>query len=321
MRTAAEVVEAVRSGRRGGLARAITLVESERSDHRELAAEVVSELSREPKEAMRLGVSGVPGVGKSTFIDALGASLCERQHRVAVLAVDPSSALSGGSILGDKTRMGRLSAHENAFVRPSPTSGRLGGVARKTRETITLCEAAGYDVVIVETVGVGQSETLVAEMVDLYLVLMLAGAGDSLQGIKRGILELADIVAINKADGDNVEPAKSAASAYANALRLMRGEDVPVTTVSALTGDGVSDLFEMIEGHYASYKIDGTLRARREAQSVRWMWQLVEQSLLHRLRSDPDLRKLGQDMESAVTERRESAWRAAQRIVSRYLGE
>ncbi len=319
MRTAAEYVDGVRSGRRGGLARAITLIESERSDHRALAAEVIGELLREPKEAMRLGVSGVPGVGKSTFIDTLGATLCEQARRVAVLAVDPSSALSGGSILGDKTRMGRLSAHPNAFVRPSPTSGKLGGVARKTRETITLCEAAGYDIVIVETVGVGQSETLVAEMVDLYLVLMLAGAGDSLQGIKRGILELADLVAINKADGDNVEPAKSAAAAYSNALHLMRGEDVPVTTVSALTGDGIAELFAMIEGHYATFQIDGTLAARRKAQSVRWMWQLVEQTLLGRLRSEPSLRALGERLEAAVGDRSETAWRAAKEIVDAYL--
>ena len=237
---AQDYVDGVRRGDRAILARAITLIESEQPAHAELAQEVLEVLLPDTGGAHRVGISGVPGAGKSTFIDALGTTLTSQEHRVAVLAVDPTSSISGGSILGDKTRMSALSNDPNAFIRPSPTSGTLGGVARKTRETILLCEAAGFDVVLVETVGVGQSETIVAGMVDFFLVLFIAGAGDELQGIKRGILEVADMLAINKADGDNRPRAIRAQASYQSALRLMRGDRVPpVVTCSALEKTGL----------------------------------------------------------------------------------
>src|SRR5438477_7268642 len=241
----------VRAGNRRALAKAITLVESTRADHQRAAQRLLEVLLPETGRATRVGISGVPGVGKSTFIEAFGLFLIGRGKRVAVLAVDPSSARSGGSILGDKTRMPRLSAAPEAFIRPSPSTGSLGGVTRRTREALLVCEAAGYDAVLVETVGVGQSEFAVASMVDFFLVLMLAGAGDELQGIKKGILELADALAINKADGENVRPAEQAAAQYRSALRLFSHAtqlwDPPVVTVSALEGRGMDQVWSIIE--------------------------------------------------------------------------
>ncbi len=267
---------------RAGLARAITLVESRRADHQARARDLLASAMRETGKAQRIGITGVPGVGKSTFIDALGMMLIEQGHRVAVLAVDPTSRRSGGSILGDKTRMARLAADERAFIRPSPAGETLGGVSRKTRETMLLCEAAGYDIVLVETVGVGQSETVVADMVDFFLVLMLPNAGDELQGIKKGVLEVADLIAINKADLD-AKAAKRAARAYEIALHILEPADPdwspPVHTVSAVSGDGLPELWAAIEMHRKKTEASSSRARRRAEQQVRWLDSLIEEGL------------------------------------------
>ncbi|GII27948.1 methylmalonyl Co-A mutase-associated GTPase MeaB [Planotetraspora mira] len=278
MTTHDDYLRGVLKGDRRGIARAITLVESTRPDHRELAQRLLVELTPHAGKARRVGVSGVPGVGKSTFIEALGTSLTARGHRVAVLAVDPSSKRSGGSILGDKTRMGRLSADQNAFIRPSPTAGTLGGVATATREAMVVVEAAGYDIVLVETVGVGQSETAVADMVDTFLLLTLARTGDQLQGIKKGVLELADVIAVNKADGEHELAARKAASELAGALRLLRSS-TPVLTCSGMTGAGLEELWSQVVRHQEG--VD--LAAKRSRQQVEWTWALVRDRLLSRL--------------------------------------
>ena len=298
------LVEGVRAGRRAVLARAITLIESRKPEHRELAEELVQALLPSTGSAIRVGITGVPGVGKSTTIDALGTHLLEQGHRVAVLAVDPSSSRTGGSILGDKTRMARLSMDDRAFVRPSPAAGTLGGVAARTRETLLLCEAAGYDVVLVETVGVGQSETAVADMTDSFLVLMLPGAGDELQGIKKGIIELADILAVNKADGPNAARAKKAAADYRAALHLLGGREphwsTPVLTYSGLTGEGIEELWNQVLLHRERAGQAGALAARRSAQQVKWMWALFDDRLRGRLHADPSLRAELPAIERAV---------------------
>ena len=312
-------VDGVRGGDRAILARAITLVESEQPAHAELAQKVLEALLSETGGAYRVGISGVPGAGKSTFIDALGTILTDRGHRVAVLAVDPTSTISGGSILGDKTRMSTLSNDPNAFIRPSPTSGTLGGVARKTRETILLCEAAGFDVVLVETVGVGQSETIVAGMVDFFLVLMIAGAGDELQGIKRGILEVADMLAINKADGDNRQRATRAQASYQSALRLMRpGVEPPVVTCSALEKTGLSELWALIVESRRDGEASGELQRKRQAQQVKWMWDMIEDALRHALRGDPELSALIAQLEDAVGTGRATPSAAALQVLRRF---
>ena len=250
---ASDLASGIRAGDRATLARAITLIESKRADHRKTAHLLVQDLLAQTGKAVRLGITGAPGAGKSTTIDALGTHLTAQGHKVAVLAVDPSSTRTGGSILGDKTRMSRLAVDPNAFIRPSPSSGTLGGVAAKTRETMLLCEAAGYDVLIVETVGVGQSETTVADMTDFFLVLMVAGAGDELQGLKKGIVELADMIAVNKSDGDNIGRARVAAGDYRAALHILAPRSLnwspPVITYSALTGDGISGLWNQVMAH------------------------------------------------------------------------
>jgi LAO/AO transport system kinase len=255
-------------------------------------------------KALRIGVTGVPGVGKSTTIDALGTYLTDKGHRVAVLAVDPSSVRSGGSILGDKTRMPRLAADENAFIRPSPSAGTLGGVASRTRETMLLCEAAGYDVVIVETVGAGQSEIAVAEMTDTFLVLMLPGAGDELQGIKKGLLELADLVGVNKADGDNIPRAKAAATSLKAALHILASsagtDEPPVLTYSALKGDGIDRLWQAALDHRRSLEKSGRLPEKRRNQQVRWMWTLIDERFRDRLRSDATIKSRLRSLEAAV---------------------
>jgi LAO/AO transport system kinase len=282
-----EYVDGVRAASRTHLGRAITLVESSRPDHQELAQELLVRLLPYAGHAHRVGITGVPGAGKSTFIDALGTNLTALGSRVAVLTVDPSSTRSGGSILGDKTRMQRLAVDAAAFIRPSPTSGTLGGVARATRESIVIVEAAGYDVVLVETVGVGQSETTVANMVDTFLVLMLARTGDSLQGIKKGVLELADVLAVNKADGDDELPARQAARELADALRLLQPASPswqpPVLTCSGLTGAGLQTVWAQIEQHRATIAATGELAAKRERQQVEWMWAMVHDRLMSRL--------------------------------------
>src|SRR5476651_25787 len=295
---------AIRSGDRATLARAITLIESTRADHRRSAHRLVQELLPFTGKAVRLGITGAPGAGKSTTIDALGTFLTALGHKVAVLAVDPSSSRTGGSILGDKTRMARLAIDPSAFIRPSPSSGTLGGVAAKTRETMLLCEAVGYDVLIVETVGVGQSETTVADMTDFFLVLMVAGAGDELQGIKKGIVEIADMIAVNKADGDNIARAKLAAADYRGALHILVPQSPtwspPVATYSALTGDGISELWSQVMAHKEKMTGAGELAARRRDQQVKWMWTMLEERLTARLRSDPAVRAKVRQAETAV---------------------
>ncbi|SCW79080.1 methylmalonyl Co-A mutase-associated GTPase MeaB [Ancylobacter rudongensis] len=298
------LVEGVRSGHRATLARAITLVESRKPAHRLLAAELLQALLPQTGHAIRVGITGVPGVGKSTTIDSLGSHLIAQGHKVAVLAVDPSSSRTGGSILGDKTRMGRLALEERAFIRPSPAAGTLGGVAARTRETMLLCEAAGYDVVLVETVGVGQSETAVADMTDTFLVLMLPGAGDELQGIKKGIIELADIVAVNKADGANLARARAAAGEYRGALHVLGGREsfwsTPVLTYSGLTGEGVEALWAKVLEHRNRSEAAGALSARRSAQQVKWMWTLFDERVRERMRAEPALRARLPSIEHAV---------------------
>ncbi|MFG1401065.1 methylmalonyl Co-A mutase-associated GTPase MeaB [Xanthobacter sediminis] len=290
----AKLAEGVARGERAALARAITLVESRRADHRARAQALLQSLLPRTGGAFRVGITGVPGVGKSTTIDALGTHLTGLGHKVAVLAVDPSSSRTGGSILGDKTRMARLSMDERAFIRPSPSSGTLGGIAAKTRETMLLCEAAGFDVVLVETVGVGQSETAVADLTDTFLVLMLPGAGDELQGIKKGVLELADIVAVNKADGDNIVRARAAASEYRAALHLLGARQAhwspPVLTYSALTGDGIAEVWAQVVLHRQKCEAAGAFAATRQAQQVRWMWTLLNERLAEKVSCDPGVK-------------------------------
>ncbi len=313
-------VEGVRASERAMLARAITLIESEHPKHEALAQEVLTRLLPHTGGALRVGISGVPGVGKSTFIEALGMHLVGLGKRVAVLAIDPSSTVSGGSILGDKTRMARLSRESAAYIRPSPSSGTLGGVARKTRETLLLCEAAGFDVVLVETVGVGQSETVVADMVDFYLVLMLAGAGDELQGIKRGILEVADMIAINKADGDNLVRAERARAEYRAALHLMRpGAEPEVTTCSALENTGIERVWSSVDKRLEALRESGQLQKRRRAQQINWMWSMIEDGLLAALHAHPEVASLGPRLEQDVREGRATPTAAARRILGTFL--
>lgn len=296
----------IRSGDRSGLARAITLVESTRQDHRSQAQQLLLELSPDGGNALRVGITGVPVVGKSTTIEALGMYLIEQGHRVAVLAVDPSSTRTGGSILGDKTRMGRLSVHPDAYIRPSPTSGTLGGVAKATRETVVLLEAAGFDVILIETVGVGQSEVTVANMVDTFVFLTLARTGDQLQGIKKGVLELADIVVVNKADGEHAIEAKKAARELSGALRLIYPHDTlwrpPVLTMSALENNGVSEMWDTVLQHRAVLTEAGEFEAKRRRQQVDWMWAMVRDAVLDRVLNAPDVKASRADIEQQVRE-------------------
>ncbi len=314
----ATLARRVRAGDRAALARAITLIESRRGDHQASARELVQTLLPETGKAIRVGITGSPGVGKSTTIDALGMFLIEGGHKVAVLAVDPSSARTGGSILGDKTRMARLAASERAYIRPSPASGTLGGVAAKTREAMLLCEAASFDVVLVETVGIGQSETAVADMTDFFLALMLPGAGDELQGIKKGIVELADMIAINKADGDNIQRANLAAAEYRGALHILtpRSEHwhPPVVTYSALTVAGIGELWQKILEHRAAMSASGEFASRRREQQVKWMWSMLEQRMMARLRADASVRARVKKIEAEVADGRVTPSLAAEQI-------
>lgn len=309
----------VRGGDRSELARAITLVESTRADHREQAQHLLTELMPSAGTAMHVGITGVPGVGKSTTIEALGMHLIEGGQRVAVLAVDPSSTRTGGSILGDKTRMARLAVHPDAYIRPSPTSGTLGGVARATRETIVLLEAAGFDVILVETVGVGQSEVAVANMVDTFVFLTLARTGDQLQGIKKGVLELADIVVVNKADGKHATEAKAAARELSAALRLIHPRETlwrpPVLTMSALEGVGVQELWDAVLRHRDVLTGAGEFEARRRAQQVDWTWSMVRDAVVDQVVNHPAVQEMRAGVERQVRDGELLPAVAAQRLL------
>jgi LAO/AO transport system kinase len=315
-----ELATAVRSGDRAALPRAITLLESTRADHREQAQQLLLELLPDSGNAHRVGITGVPGVGKSTTIESLGMQLIEQGHRVAVLAVDPSSTRTGGSILGDKTRMARLAVHPGAYVRPSPTSGTLGGVAKATREAVVLLEAAGFDVILIETVGVGQSEVAVANMVDTFVLLTLARSGDQLQGIKKGVLELADVVVVNKADGDHLREARSAARELSSAIRLIYPRKMlwrpPVLTMSAVEGTGLTEMWDTVERHRQVLTDAGEFEARRRAQQVDWTWQMVRDTVLDQVLSNPAVRKIRADVERQVRAGELTPALAAQQILS-----
>jgi len=315
--TLADYVESVLGRNRTMLARAITLMESNRPDHEQIAQELLNRLLPHTGRSIRVGLTGGAGVGKSALIEALGCRLTAEGHRVAVLAIDPSSVRSGGSLLGDKTRMVRLSADPNAFIRPSPAGLVLGGVARKTRETMLLCEAAGYDVVLIETVGIGQSEVSVASMTDYLVVLILTGAGDELQGIKRGLLELADMIAIAKADGENLHRAKITASKYACAMHLLHGsgDQPPVVTCSSLDGSGIDEMWNIITEHTRERDRSGALKAQRSAQSAAWMWSLVDEQIRETLQQTDAIRRVAADAERAVRSGVLSPALAAQAIV------
>jgi len=322
MTQTAELARAVCEGDRRALARAITLVESTRADHRDDAVALLEEILPATGAAMRVGISGAPGAGKSTFIETLGVHLVDAGHRVAVLAVDPSSARSGGSILGDKTRMEQLSRRAEAFIRPSPSGGTLGGVARRTREALLVCEAAGFDVVLVETVGVGQSEVAVAGMVDLFVLLLAPGAGDELQGVKRGIVELADLLVVNKADGDLADLARHTASDYAHALHLVRSSDAEaidrVRTCSALLGEGIDEVWEAVGALIGAVRASGELDTRRTEQARAWMWSEVTETLLDDLRKDAAVAEKIGVLEVEVSSGRMSPAAAAREVLAAF---
>ena len=314
-----EFIDGVLAQNRRIVAKTITLIESSLPAHQEKAKTIVDTLLPYAGNAVRIGITGVPGVGKSTYIESFGLQLVDQGHQVAVLAVDPSSSKSGGSIMGDKTRMERLSLEQRAFIRPSPSGGTLGGVARRTRETIVVCEAAGFDVIIVETVGVGQSETTVASMVDFFLVLMLAGAGDELQGIKKGVLELADAIAINKADGNNIGNAAKAKIEYEKALNLLTPSSKiwspPVLTCSALTMDGIDDIWQTILDYKEKLETSGELMAKRKRQALDWLWALVEEGLRERFYRNSDVEKSLAEIVAAVEKGETAPTAAAQRLL------
>ena len=310
----------IKSGDRRELARAITLIESTRSSHRVQAENLLAKIIPDSGKSIRIGISGVPGVGKSTFIEALGLYLIKLGHKVCVLAVDPSSPRTGGSILGDKTRMEMLSRNQNAFIRPSPSSGTLGGVARRTRETILVCEAAGYDVVLVETVGVGQSETAVANLVDMFLLLIAPGGGDELQGIKKGIVELADLVIVNKADGDLLPAAERANRDYAAALHLLRVQSKnwhPKTLLcSSIHGSGISEAWRIVDAFKQIQATTNALTTLRKQQAIVWMWDEIYESLIDKLKSSPTVKKLIPDMEIDVQDGKITPSKAAREILN-----
>jgi LAO/AO transport system kinase len=311
--------KAVRAGDRRALARAITLVESERADHRAEAVALIEELLAATGGAVRVGITGQPGAGKSTFIEALGLHLVDAGHRVAVLAVDPSSTLSGGSILGDKTRMEELSRRHEAYIRPSPSGRTLGGVARRTREALLLCEGAGFDVVIVETVGSGQSDVAVAELVDVFVLLVPPAGGDELQGIKRGIMELADVVVVTKADGDLVPAANRTAADHRHAVHLLHGQDPPpVVTCSAMTGEGVDDAWAAVRAVHDRREASGARADRRSAQARSWLWDEVRETLLDELRTDPGVAGMAPSLEADVIAGTLSPAAAAQQLLSAF---
>jgi LAO/AO transport system kinase len=317
------LADAVRAGDRRALARAITLVESTRPDHRAEAEAVLSELLVDTGGATRIGISGAPGAGKSTFIEAFGGHVVGHGHRLAVLAVDPTSARTGGSILADKTRMTELSRHPDVFIRPSPGGSHLGGVARRTREALLLCEAAGFDVVVVETIGVGQSEVAVADLVDLFCLIVAPGGGDDLQGIKRGIMELADLLVVNKCDGDLAAAAQRAQADYANALHLLRprwkGWATQVLACSAIEDTGVDEVWQAVEAFHAAVG-DDALAANRARQAVAWLWSEVDDALLDRLRDDPSVAARIAPLEAEVATGTRTPTAAARELLDTFRG-
>ena len=320
--TAPALIEGIRAGDRRSLARAITLSESTRQDHRSLADEVLETLLPETGRSRRIGISGPPGVGKSTFIEAFGLHVIDQGHRLAVLAIDPSSRRTGGSILGDKTRMADLSHRHEAFIRPSPGSGHLGGVARRTREAMLLCEAAGFDVVVVETIGVGQSEVAVADMVDLFALLVSPGGGDELQGIKRGIMELADLVIVNKADGDLAAAAGRTRADYAAAVHLLRPKwqawATEVMACSALTSAGVDEVWEAVGRFGDRVTSSGELPSARSQQATAWLWSEISDTLIERFRSDPSVAPMLQEAETSVATGLHTPTHAARMLLDRF---
>jgi LAO/AO transport system kinase len=319
-----DLARRVRAGDRRALGRAITLIESQRADDRPQAESLLEALLPYRVDSIRIGISGVPGVGKSTFIEAFGSHAISQGHRVAVLAVDPSSTLSGGSILGDKTRMETLGRHADAFIRPSPAGATLGGVTRYTREAISVCEAAGYDVVIVETVGVGQSETAVKEMTDLFLLLLSPSGGDELQGMKKGIVELADLVLVNKADGAFETAARHTVSDYRNAIHLLRPASanwqVPVESCSALTGAGIDKAWDLVTAYRAALGASGEIAARRASQSRAWLWSEVSGQLLDALRAHPEVDTRRRQMEERVARGEITPAHAARQLLDAFFG-
>ena len=318
-----EYVSGIKSGDRTVLSRAITLIESTKSDHRELAQDIIEQCLPDTGNSIRIGITGVPGVGKSTFIETLGNHIIEQGNKLAVLAIDPSSTRTKGSILGDKTRMETLASNDQAFIRPSPTAGSLGGVARKTRETIYLCEAAGYDTIFIETVGVGQSETAVHSMVDFFLLLMLAGAGDELQGIKRGIMEMADAIAINKIDEASEKAVKQAVREYKNALHLYpetkSGWGPKVTTCSALTEEGIADIWEIVYEYITLVKENGYFQDQRNRQAKHWMYDTISNQLEEHFFDHPAVKKQQQKIEQQVLNGELSSFKAAQQLLELYF--
>ena len=312
----------IRSGNRRALARAITLIESAREDHRAAAQALLDRLLPDTGQAVRIGVSGSPGVGKSTFIEAFGLYLAGVGKRLAVLAVDPSSALSGGSILGDKTRMERLAREPGVFIRPSPAAGAIGGVARRTREAMLACEAAGFDVVLIETVGVGQSEAAVADLVDLFVLLVQPGGGDDLQGIKRGVMELADLVIVTKADGDLRGLARHTEADYRSALTLIRGRgEGPrphVLSCSAVEERGMDEIWQAVETYRAALDKTGELARKRAAQATSWMWREIEEGVVAALRGDPGLAELSERLQREVAAGRKTPATAAAGILAAF---
>lgn len=319
---AVSLIEGIRAGDRRSLARAITFAESTRAEHRVIADAVLEAILPSTGNAVRIGISGPPGVGKSTFIEAFGKHIIDQGHQLAVLAVDPSSRRTGGSILGDKTRMGELVNRPEAFIRPSPGGSQLGGVARRTREAMLLCEAAGFDVVVVETIGVGQSEVAVSDMVDLFALLVSPGGGDELQGIKRGIMELADLVIVNKADGDLAAAAARTRGDYASAVHLLRPKwnawSTEVLACSALNGIGVSEVWDAVTSFRAAVDADGELAEARSTQATAWLWSEIGDTLIERFRSDATVASLLPDVESSVAVGRITPAKAALQLLEAF---
>ena len=319
------LIKSILTGDRVALGQAITLIESQKETDRKEAGHLLANLLKHTGNSLRIGITGIPGVGKSTFIEALGALITSQGYKLAVLAIDPSSPNSKGSILGDKTRMHKLATNPNAFIRPSAAGGHLGGVTNKSMETVLLCEAAGYDVIIIETVGVGQSEVAVKNMTDVFLLLMLAGAGDELQGIKRGIMEMADILVINKADGDNIAPANLAQKAYENAMHLFSPRDSgwipPVLTCSALTGDGIDSVWQKLENFRTMLQNEALFDDNRVLQKKQWLEQTLRSELIQRIKADDKVKLLLPDLEKQVVTDKITPMQAVDEVLQTFFSD